>query len=53
MGSWEASPPRDSFDWASPIPRRRPSAVTENGGVDFDLVIDLDERPSTIQKDEF
>lgn len=51
LGSWEATPA--SFDWASPIPRRRPSALTENGGgpVDFDMVIDVD-KPKAGQNKE-
>lgn len=45
LGSWEApASTGTSFDWASPIPRRRPSALTaDNGPVDFDIVIDIDE----------
>eukprot|EP00439_Symbiodinium_sp_Y106_P051300 s1130_g6.t2 len=41
-GTWQASP-KTSFDWASPIPRRRPSVVSVDGPVDFDIVIDIDD----------
>jgi len=41
-GTWQA-PPKTSFDWASPIPRRRPSVVSVDGPVDFDIVIDIDD----------
>ncbi|CAJ1415647.1 unnamed protein product [Effrenium voratum] len=44
QGSWEASP-KTAFDWASPIPRRRPSALSADP-VDFDIVIDLDDGPT-------
>jgi len=52
LGSWEASP-KEVFDWASPIPRRRPSALTDNSGpVDFDMVIDIDEPKPGAAKEE-